>query len=87
MSLPIQHRLEEVESILGSPPLSTESADDYHAMLSHYMNALKPRDFVLQMFVKDLADADWEGLRLTAQSISHRSARPALVPASQHLVL
>ena len=65
MSLPIRHSLEEVESILGSPPLlSTESADDYHAMLSHYMNALKPRDFVLQMFVKDLVDADWESLRL-----------------------
>lgn len=56
--------LDKLKSILGPPPLlSTESAESYDAMLFHYMDALKPRDFLLQMLVKDLVDADWESSR------------------------
>jgi hypothetical protein len=54
-----------IHSILGPPPvLSNENAEAYNAMLLHYMKSLQPQDFLLQMLVKDLADADWEALRI-----------------------
>jgi hypothetical protein len=56
--------LDKLKSILGPPPLlSTENAQSYDAMLFHYMDALKPRDFFLQMLIKNLVDTCWEGLR------------------------
>ena len=55
---------DKIKSIIGPPPvLSNESAEAYNAMLLHYMNAMGPRDFLLQMFVKDLMHTDWESLR------------------------
>ena len=68
--------LDKLKSILGPPPLlSTESAESYDAMLFHYMDALKPRDFLLQMLVKDLVDADWESSRFPTTQIVGRRAQ------------
>ena len=56
--------LDKMRSILGAPPLlSTENAEAYNAMQQHYMEALEPKDFVVQMLIKDLVDADWGSLR------------------------
>jgi hypothetical protein len=56
--------LDKIRSILGAPPvLSTENAEAYYAMQQHYMEALEPKDFLLQMLVQDLMDADWESRR------------------------
>jgi hypothetical protein len=56
---------EQIKSILGpSPVLSTEDIQAYNDMLCHYMKSVGPKDFLHQMLVKDLADADWESLRI-----------------------
>ena len=57
--------INKIFSLLGPPPvLSNEDPEIYKGMLLHYMNALTPRDFLLQMLIKDLVDADWEALRI-----------------------
>ena len=56
--------LDKLKSIVGPPPLlNTENAQNYEAMLLHFMEALKPRDFFLQTLIKNLVDTCWEGLR------------------------
>jgi hypothetical protein len=55
---------DKIKSIIGPPPvLSTEDAEAYNNMLLYYMKSVGPRDFLIQMLVKDLVDADWESLR------------------------
>jgi hypothetical protein len=55
----------KIKSIIGPPPvLSTEDAEAYNSMLLYYMKSVEPKDFLLQMLVKDLVDADWESLRI-----------------------
>lgn len=56
---------EEIKLLIGEPPvLSSEDPELYNTMLLHYMKSLEPKDFMLQMLVKDLMDADWEALRI-----------------------
>ena len=43
-----------------APVLTSECLSDYETMLMHLHDCLQPRDFVEQMFVKDLADVTWE---------------------------
>lgn len=40
--------------------LSTESIEDYNAILSFCVDSVRPKDFIEQMFVRDVVDASWE---------------------------
>ena len=42
------------------PVLTSESLRDYDDLLVRFHETLQPRDFIEQMFVKDLADVTWE---------------------------
>jgi hypothetical protein len=65
---PVPIDLDKLKSIIGSPALlTTESEEKYDAMFVHYMEALKPKDFFVQMLVKDLVHYDWECLRFQRQ--------------------
>jgi len=46
------------------PVLRTESSEFYRQMLTHYLKDLEPKDFLQQMWIKHLADVEWESLRV-----------------------
>lgn len=47
--------------LFGSAPvLSSEQLTEYETSLTAFNDCIKPRDFVEQMLVKDLADVTWE---------------------------
>jgi hypothetical protein len=69
-----------------APVLSCENIKAYDLMLLRLVESLEPRDFLERMLVKDVADASWEGIRLTRhkillverrhlQFLSHRAQR------------
>src|SRR5262245_59393872 len=47
--------------LFGSAPvLTSEHLSEYETMLMALQECIKPQDFILQMYVKDLADVTWE---------------------------
>ena len=67
---PTPLEINKFKDIIGQPAiLSTESADSYDAMFKQYMEALRPRDFLLQLMVKDLVHYEWVCLRLRRQQV------------------
>jgi len=49
------------ESLFGpAPVLSTESIEDYNAILSFCMKNVRPKDFIERLLVRDVVDASWE---------------------------
>jgi hypothetical protein len=53
--------------LLGpGPVLSSEHLSEYENLLMHLDACIQPRDFIEQMFVKDLADVTWEIRRLVS---------------------
>jgi hypothetical protein len=56
--------LAEFKKIFGPPPLlTTESIEAYDAILTRFLECIRPEDFVVQMLIKDLANHEWEVLR------------------------
>ena len=51
------------EPLGPAPVLTSESIEAYDAVVARLMECFKPEDFMLQLLVKDLADATWECLR------------------------
>jgi hypothetical protein len=52
-------------ALFGPPPiLEGENAEDYHAFLERVFNALKPTDFIEEIWARDLADVTWSMFRL-----------------------
>src|SRR5262245_15843733 len=85
--------LSKLKKLLGPPPvLSSESLDDYNAVFSRLMEAMKPEDFVLAMLVADLADSTWEMRRykrhkvLLAESKRIEKERRAAKYAAQAVI-
>ena len=51
----------ELKELFGpSPVLSSEDSKAYDTMLKRILKSLEPRDFIEEMFGKDLTDATWE---------------------------
>lgn len=56
----------EVAKMFGPPPiLSTESIEFYDEMLTRFLRCLGPDDFIVLVFIRDLANFEWEVQRLT----------------------
>src|SRR5262249_30399130 len=55
--------LTELKKLFTPPVLSSEDLKTYCTIMERFLECLKPRDFVEQMFVKDLTDATWEIMR------------------------
>jgi hypothetical protein len=56
----------KLKKLFGPPPvLSSEDRKAYDTILAQFLECLKPRDFIEQMFVKDLTDTTWEIRRYT----------------------
>ena len=54
--------------MFGAPPLlNGENANDYSALLNQIKDAVKPADFIEEMWVRDCADLYWDTLRLRRQ--------------------
>jgi hypothetical protein len=59
------HSVQLNELFGPTPVLSSESIDAYRLVMARLMECFKPEDFMVELFVKDLADATWECLRYT----------------------
>src|SRR5262245_20754702 len=55
--------LAELKKLFTPPVLTSEHLKAYYTIMERFLECLKPRDFVEQMFVKDLTDATWEIMR------------------------
>jgi hypothetical protein len=55
--------LAELKKLFTPPVLSSENLKTYYTIMTRVLECLKPRDFVEQIFVKDLTDATWEIMR------------------------
>jgi len=54
-----------IRALFDRPPLvHGESHEQYNAMVSELAVAISPRDFLEWLFLKDIADIEWEILRL-----------------------
>jgi hypothetical protein len=71
----IVDRDDSLDSIFGPPPLlDGESTAAYQALHEQITAAVKPADFIEQVWVRDFVDITWEIMRL-------RRLRPALIVA------
>ena len=53
--------LKALKKLFGpAPVLTSESLKEYDLILKLVMDCIEPGDFILQMFVKDYADASWD---------------------------
>jgi hypothetical protein len=55
----------EILDVLGPPPLlSTEDEATYYTVFAYFVDAINPKDILVWMRIKDLADYHWEIRRL-----------------------
>ena len=53
--------LAKLKKLFGPPPvLSSEDRKAYDTIMARFMECLEPRDFIEQMFVKDLTNSTWD---------------------------
>jgi hypothetical protein len=55
--------LAELKKLFTPPVLTSEDLKTYHTIMARFLECLKPRDFVEQIFIKDLTDSTWEIMR------------------------
>jgi hypothetical protein len=55
--------LAELKRLFTPPVLTSEDLKTYYTIMARFLECLKPRDFVEQIFVKDLTDSTWEIMR------------------------
>jgi hypothetical protein len=62
--------LAEIRELFGPPPvLSTESEEAYQKILTGLVERYRPTDVIVQMYIKDMADAVWEEARYKRHKI------------------
>jgi len=55
----------KIHALLGKPPLlANEDLSHYDALLNELARAVKPKDIIEWLWVKDVADLTWDILRL-----------------------
>jgi hypothetical protein len=55
------NNLADLKELFGPPPvLSSEDSNAYDAVMVRFVESIKPKDFIEQMFIKDLTDLTWE---------------------------
>ena len=58
--------LAELRQLFGPPPvLSSESTQSYDEIMARLMEGFAPRNFIQQIYIKELADCTWEMARYT----------------------
>jgi hypothetical protein len=56
--------LAKLNKLFGpAPVLSSEDLKAYDTIMTRFIECLKPRDFIEEMFVKDLTDSTWDIMR------------------------
>src|SRR5262245_13463081 len=55
--------LAELKKLFTPPVLTSEDLKAYYTIMTRFLEWLQPRDFVEQIFVKDLTDSTWEIMR------------------------
>jgi hypothetical protein len=55
--------LAELKKLFTPPVLSSEDLKTYYTIMARFLECIKPRDFMEQIFVKDLTDSTWEIMR------------------------
>jgi phenylpyruvate tautomerase PptA (4-oxalocrotonate tautomerase family) len=55
--------LAELKRLFTPPVLTSEDLKTYYTIMARFLECLKPRDFVEQIFIKDLTDSTWEIMR------------------------
>src|SRR6516225_3963026 len=59
------HLPAKIRALLGNPPLlANEDLSDYNALLNELARAVKPKDIIEWLWVKDVAYLTWDILRL-----------------------
>jgi hypothetical protein len=68
----------DLSEFLGSPPLiSGEIATSYEGLLARVKSAVRPRDFIEEIWLRDFVALSWEAVRL-------RRLKASLLVASAH---
>jgi hypothetical protein len=68
--------LAELQQLFGPPPvLRSESAQCYDEIMTRLMEGFAPRNFILQIYIKELADCTWEMARYTRYKTLTMEAR------------
>ena len=69
----------KLKKLFGPPPvLSSEDPKAYDTIMTRFIECLEPRDFIEQMFVKDLTESTWDIMRYSLHKtlvieLEHRS--------------
>jgi hypothetical protein len=75
----VRNKHAEQPSLFGPAPLiEGEDAAAYNEFLAKISSAVKPKDFLEEIWVRDLVDLSWEALRM--RRIKARLLKPALSP-------
>jgi hypothetical protein len=68
--------LAELRQLFGPPPvLRSESTQSYDEIMTRLMECFAPRNFIQQIFIKELADCTWEMARYTRHKTLTMQAR------------
>jgi hypothetical protein len=69
-------RFKTLDSLFGSPPLlEGEDAAAYEKLLARVSNAVRPTDFLEEIWVRDVADVTWNIFRLRRIQAAYLSAK------------
>src|ERR1700736_5854479 len=68
--------LAELRKLFGPPPvLRSESTQSYDEIMTRLMEGVAPRNFIQQIYIKELADCTWEMARYTRHKTLTMEAR------------
>jgi hypothetical protein len=68
--------LAELRQLFGPPPvLRSESTQSYDEIMTRLMEGFAPRNFIQQIYIKELADCTWEMARYTRHKTLTMQAR------------
>lgn len=68
--------LAELRQLFGPPPvLRSESMQSYDEIMTRLMEGFAPRNFIQQIYIKELADCTWEMARYTRHKTLTMEAR------------
>jgi hypothetical protein len=68
--------LAELRQLFGPPPvLRSESTQSYDEIMTRLMEGFAPRNFIQQIYIKELADCTWEMARYTRHKTLTTQAR------------
>jgi hypothetical protein len=72
----METKLAELQQLFGPPPvLRSETTQSYDEIMTRLMEGFAPRNFIQQIYIKELADCTWEMARYTRYKTLTMEAR------------